>query len=113
MQPSPPTAPEQAPSRLGLPRAIHSMTAHATAPAAAEKCVAAKALEARPSDLSALPALKPNQPTHNRAAPIIVYVRLCGGIGSLPKPNRRPTSNAQTSPVTPDLIWTTVPPAKS
>src|SRR5437660_7859485 len=101
MQTKPATAPEQAPSALGLPRVIHSMTAHATAPAAAEKCVAAKALEARPSDLRALPALKPNQPTHSSDAPIIVYVRLCGGIGSLPKPNRRPTSNAHTSAVTP------------
>ncbi len=47
---SPATAPEAAPSTLGLPRVIHSMTAQATAPAAAEKCVTAKALEARWSE---------------------------------------------------------------
>ena len=36
MQTRPATAPEQAPSTLGLPRVIHSMPAQATAPAAAE-----------------------------------------------------------------------------
>jgi hypothetical protein len=30
------------------------------------------------------PALKPNQPVQSSAAPIIVSVRLCGGIASLP-----------------------------
>ena len=44
----------------------------------------AKALEARPSIPKALPALKPNQPIQSSMAPTIVYVRLCGGIGSLP-----------------------------
>ena len=84
MQTSPATAPEQAPRALGLPRVIHSISGQAIAPAAAENCVAAKALAAKPLALRALPALKPNQPTHSSTAPIIVYVRLCGGIGSLP-----------------------------
>ncbi len=39
------------------------------APAAAEKWVAANALAAMPSAARALPALKPNQPTHNSPAP--------------------------------------------
>ena len=53
MQTSPATAPEQAPSTLGLPRVIHSMPAQATAPAAAEKWVAAKALAASAVGLAA------------------------------------------------------------
>ena len=65
MQTRPATAPEHAPSTVGLPRVIHSMPAQASAPAAAAKCVAQKALAARPSAASALPALKPNQPTHS------------------------------------------------
>ena len=36
------------------------------------------------------PALKPNQPNHSRAAPSITNGRLCGRIGSLPKPLRLP-----------------------
>ena len=89
------------------------MPAQAMAPAAAEKCVATKALEALPSAAKALPALKPNQPTHNRAAPMVVYVKLCGGIASEPNPSRRPTNSAQIKAETPELICTTVPPAKS
>src|SRR5687768_9272482 len=110
MHTSPATAPEQVPSTLGLPRRIHSIAAQARAPAAAEKCVAAKALEVTPSDASSLPALNPNQPTHNIAAPSVVYVRLCGGIGSLPKPRRLPITRAQTSADTPELMCTTAPP---
>ncbi len=69
MQTSPATAPEQAPRTVGLPRVIHSKQAQATAPAAAEKWVAAKALAVRLSEANSLPALNPNQPTHNIAAP--------------------------------------------
>ena len=52
-------------------------------PAAAAKCVAAKAQVANRPAAKALPALKPNQPTHSIAGARAVYVRLCGGIGSL------------------------------
>ena len=94
MQTSPATAPDAAPSTLGLPRDDPS-TAQASAPAAAAKCVAQNALDARPSDASSLPALKPNQPTHSMAAPSTVYVRLCGGMarcrsrGACPSPAHR------------------------
>ena len=47
------------------------------------KCVATKALVARLPAASALPALKPNQPTHSRQAPMKLSTRLCGGMGSL------------------------------
>src|SRR6185503_6707535 len=106
MQTNPATAPEQAPSTLGLPRKIHSMPAQASAAAAAEKCVAAKALAAVASEASSLPALKPNQPTHSKAAPSVVYVKLCGGIGSCPKPSRLPISRQKMSAETPELMWT-------
>ncbi len=39
--------------------------------------------------------------------------RLCGRIGSVPKPLRLPMRSASTSAATPALMWTTVPPAKS
>ena len=59
------------------------------------------------------PALKPNQPTHSSEAPIMVMTSECGGISSLPKPMRLPTQSAPTRPAMPELMCTTVPPAKS
>ena len=113
MQTKPATAPEHAPRILALPRFIHSIPAQLTVPAAADRCVATKALAVSGVEASALPALKPNQPTHNSAAPMQVYVKLCGGIGSCPKPNRLPNKMAQTNAEKPLVICTTVPPAKS
>src|SRR3954468_21460045 len=79
---SPATAPEIAPSALGRPRVAHSAPSQPSVAAAAAKCVATNALVARPWEESALPALNPNQPTHNRQAPMKLSTRLCGGIGS-------------------------------
>src|SRR5579859_2154297 len=79
---NPATAPEMAPSTLGLPVFSHSATIHPSAAAAAPKCVATNALVASEDAASALPALNPNQPTHNRHAPIALSTRLCGRIGS-------------------------------
>src|SRR5690242_1046879 len=78
----PATIPEATPSTLGFPFVNHSVAAQPSAPAAAEKCVAAKALLASPPAFTALPALNPNQPTHNNPAPIRLSTTLCGGIGS-------------------------------
>ena len=61
----------------------------------------------------ALPALKPNQPTHRSPVPIRLSTTLCGGMGSRGCPNRLPSTSAQTRPAMPALICTTVPPAKS
>ncbi len=69
-------------------------------------------MPALPLAATALPALKPNQPTHNRLAPISVIARLCGGIIVCGKPRRLPIISAATSPATPALMCTTVPPAK-
>src|SRR5215470_16851739 len=86
----PATAPEIAPSALALPFLNHSAMLQPQAAAAAPRCVATNALDARPLAANALPALKPNQPTHKRHAPIKLSTRLCGGIGCFGKPTRFP-----------------------
>src|SRR3954470_17017306 len=78
---SPATRPEHNPSSDGRRRTIHSANIHAIAPAAAAMGVTAIARPARPSDATAEPALKPNQPTHNSPAPAIVSPRLNGSKG--------------------------------
>src|SRR5713226_6175152 len=81
---SPATAPDAAPSTVGFPRLIHSVNIQPRAAAAAPVFVARNALTARPLASSALPALKPNQPTHRSDAPMTVIGRLCGCIGWWP-----------------------------
>ena len=67
---SPATAPEMAPRAVGLPFCSHSVTTHPIAAAAAANWVLTKALVASGPAFSALPALKPNQPTHSIPAPM-------------------------------------------
>ena len=83
MATSPATAPEMAPRALGLPLRIHSATLQPMAAAAVAKWVLTKALVARPLAATAEPALKPNQPTHSRQAPMKLRTTECGGDGSL------------------------------
>src|SRR3984957_13730710 len=66
----PATAPEMAPSTEGLPLAIHSANIQPNAAAAVAIWVTAIAMPARPFAATAEPALKPNQPTQSRDAPI-------------------------------------------
>src|SRR5436309_12529402 len=113
MATSPATAPDAAPSTVGLPRLIHSVNIQPSAAAAAPVFVAVNALAARPLASSALPAFNPNQPTHRSDAPITVIGRLCGCIGWRPYPRRLPIMIAHTSADTPEEMCTTVPPAKS
>src|SRR5882762_5258209 len=108
---SPATAPDAAPSIEGLPLTIHSANDQDSTAQAVARKVFMKARAAMPLASRAEPALKPNQPNHRSDAPIIVIVRLCGGIGSLPSPMRLPSRIAPTSPATPELMCTTVPPA--
>ena len=89
------------------------MNIQVMAPVAADMCVTSIAIAALPSAASALPPLKPNQPTQSIPAPVTVSVILCGGIGTLPKPVRGPIIMAATSAAVPAVICTTVPPAKS
>src|ERR1043165_3459923 len=86
----PATQPEIPPSTLGLPFSIHSAAIHPSVAAAAPKCVATKALVASPDAARALPALKPNQPTQSRQAPMKLITRLCGLIAGPGKPRRLP-----------------------
>src|SRR6478736_2432244 len=81
---SPATAPDAAPSIEALPLAIDSINDQARVADAVATRVLRKALAAAPVASRLDPALKPNQPTHKRHAPIIVSGRLCGAIDSLP-----------------------------
>src|SRR3990170_1288761 len=110
---NPATAPLAAPKTVGFPLKIQSIAIQERAAAAVARWVATKADVAKPSAASALPALKPNQPTHNSPAPITLNGRLCGGIASWPYPMRGPNIIAATRAEAPELMWTTVPPAKS
>src|SRR5579863_8782948 len=73
---NPATAPEIPPNILGLPFLIHSTNIHPSAAAAVAKWVATKALVASDDAASALPALNPNHPTHNKQAPTVLSTRL-------------------------------------
>src|SRR2546429_7548906 len=94
MATSPATAPEAAPSTVGLPRVAHSVNIQPSAAADAPVLVARNALAASPLASSALPALKPNQPNHSSPAPITVIGRLCGCIGWGPQPRPPPRAIA-------------------
>src|SRR5262245_18491256 len=80
----PATAPDAAPSIVGLPLLIHSATIHPKAAKDAAVCVAMNALDASPPAPRADPALNPNQPTHSMAAPITANGKLCGAMGTFP-----------------------------
>src|SRR5260370_11319436 len=108
MATSPATAPEIAPSALARPFLIHSAALQLNAAAAAAKCVATNALVANEFEASALPALKPNHPTHSKHAPIKLSTMLCGGIGCLGNPLRLPKYHTPTIARTPALSRTTV-----
>src|SRR5947208_16357949 len=69
MTTSPPTAPEQNPSTLGLPRSAYSSIAHVNEATAVASVVLMNALAAIPSGARALPALKPYQTTQSKPAP--------------------------------------------
>ena len=109
----PATAPAAAPVTLGCCLCHQLTVIQVSAPMAAAVLVTRNALVASPPAVSALPALKPNHPNHRRAAPSTVMVLSCGSNFACPKPRRRPSTSAATSADTPELMWTTVPPAKS
>src|SRR5262245_63695038 len=81
MATSPATAPDAAPSIVGVPRWIHSANDQASAAAAVARIVFANTIAVNPFASRPEPTLKPNQPTHSSEAPIITSGRLCGGIG--------------------------------
>src|SRR5436190_7531139 len=110
---NPATAPEQKPSTLGFPRRAYSAMAQTNDATAVAMVVVRKALAATTSAATALPALKPYQPTQSMPVPTIQSTMLCGGIGSFPKPRRLPRIKQRMSADQPADMCTTVPPAKS
>ncbi|MNP68865.1 hypothetical protein D3C76_1648810 [compost metagenome] len=91
MATSPAIQPEQAPSREGLPRTIHSAKVQERIAPAVATTVFRKARAAMPLAALAEPALKPNQPIYRIEAPVNTIGRLCGLKASLPKPARLPS----------------------
>src|SRR3990172_12615035 len=65
----PATAPAAAPRTLGLPLCSQLMGIQVRAAMPVAGLVTTQAVTARPLAPRALPALKPNQPNHNNAAP--------------------------------------------
>ena len=109
----PATAPEAAPSVVGLPSRICSTISQPSTAAEVATIVLVKATPARSPAVSAEPALNPNQPNHSRAAPSSTNGRLCGRMGSRGQPRRLPSTMASARPAAPALMCTAVPPAKS
>src|SRR5438034_11329029 len=72
---SPATMPDAKPRAVGLPRCTHSASIQVSPAAAAATCVAVNADTATEPLAKALPPLKPNQPNHNRPAPVRVRTR--------------------------------------
>src|SRR5258706_610582 len=109
----PATAPEQKPSTLGLPRKIHSATGQTKEATAVAMVVVINAFAETTSAATALPALKPYQPTQSMPVPMAQSTMLCGGIACLGKPTRLPRMRHRINADQPEDICTTVPPAKS
>ena len=109
----PATTPDAAPSDVAWPSRILSVASQPSAAAPVATMVVTQTSAAWPLAASAEPALNPNQPNHSRPAPIMTSGRLCGRIGSRPKPRRLPSTSARASPAAPALMCTAVPPAKS
>src|SRR5688572_23254521 len=78
----PATAPDEAPTMVGLPL-IHSTMIQPSTPAPVATWVLRNATAAVESEVSSDPALKPNQPNHSRPAPSMTNGTLCGFIVSL------------------------------
>src|SRR6202040_3463901 len=89
------------------------MSAQVSEPTAVAKVVAIKAFEETTSAATALPALNPYHPTQSIPVPTMQRTMLCGGIGSLLNPIRGPRIRHKIRALQPEVMWTTVPPAKS
>src|SRR5215468_4235612 len=109
----PATAPDDAPTIVGLPLRIHSTRIQPRSAAAVASCVLMKAIAVTPSAVSSEPALNPNQPNHSRPAPSATMGTLCGLMLSRGQPTRRPSTIARANAAAPALMCTAVPPAKS
>src|ERR1041384_7756517 len=109
----PATAPDAAPSVVGLPYLICSVISQPSTAAAVATVVLVNATPARSPAVSAEPALNPYQPNHSRLAPSSTNGTLCGRGASFGQPLRLPSTIASARPAAPALMCTAVPPAKS
>src|SRR3954468_6746644 len=109
----PATTPDAAPRLVAWPSRNFSVSSQPSAAAPVATMVFTQVTAATPLAPTADPALKPTQPNQSSPAPIITSVRLCGRIGSRPKPTRLPSTSARARPAAPALMCTAVPPAKS
>ena len=98
---------------LACLRRTHSRAAQVKAATAAARVVVMKAWAATPSAARAEPALKPYQPTQRMPVPTAQRTMLCGVMAFLPKPRRGPRMMQSSRADQPEVMWTTVPPAKS
>src|SRR5216117_1382496 len=101
---NPPTAPEQNPSTLGLPRSAYSSIAHVNDATAVASVVLMNALAAIPSGARALPALNPYQPTQSKPVPTMQSTMLCGAMISFRNPSLCPRKMHKTSADQPDVM---------
>src|SRR5215469_2378573 len=109
----PATAPDEAPTSVGLPSRSHSTMIQPSSAAAVATWVFTKATAVIPSVVTSEPALKPNQPNHSRPAPGATNGTLCGLKFSFGQPTRFPGTRASANAAEPALMCTAVPPAKS
>src|SRR5450759_650099 len=109
----PATAPVAAPRVVATCSLKASNTSHINNPAAAANWVFTNALTATLLAPNADPALNPNQPNQRMPAPNRVRGTEGGCIDALGHPRRRPSTNTTARVENPELISTTVPPAKS
>eukprot|EP00438_Fugacium_kawagutii_P011151 Skav200232 [mRNA] locus=scaffold2352:282993:283675:- [translate_table: standard] len=113
MATKPATAPTDAPTLDALPLKTRSITSQVSMEEAAATKVVATARAATPSVVDkAEPPLNPNQPNQRRQPPKITKGALAGP-KSFSTCLRGPRIAPATRPDTPELMWTTVPPAKS
>ena len=98
---------------LGLRLRQNSAIGHTKEATAVARVVVVKALAAMPSAATALPALKPYQPTQSMPVPMEQSTMLCGAMCSLPNPTRFPRIMQRMRADQPEDICTTVPPAES
>src|SRR3954451_23295427 len=109
----PATAPDEAPTRVGLPSRSHSTTHQPIRAAAVASWVLTNAPAVVLPTATSDPALKPNQPNHSRPAPRATNGTLCGRMFSRGQPTRLPSTSATARAAEPALTCTAVPPAKS
>src|SRR5437762_12875086 len=109
----PPTAPEQNPRTLGLPRSAYSSIAQVNEATAVARVVVMSAFAAIPSGARALPALKPYQPTQSNPVPTMQSTMLWGAMISFLNPRRWLRRMQRTSADNPEDMCTKVPPATS